>query len=160
MKYHPNDNFMSRAIEIARTAIITNNYPIGAVIVRGRNEILSVRHTELHSKPDPTGHAEILALREAAYKLNSKYLIDCFLYTTLEPCPMCTAAAIWAKLSGIVFGATREDAKKIYLQRVGDLHDWRQIDVTAEYLISRGRPKLELYSGVLREECIQLLKLI
>ena len=155
---HPNRYFMLKAIEEAKKAVIEGNYAVGATIVV-KNEMVSIQHTSIHTLKDPTAHGEILAIREASRKLNSIYIPDGYLYTTLEPCPMCTGAAIWAKIKGIIYGATIEDAKQIFLQRGTSLYDWRQIDISAKCVIEKGAPKIELYPEFMREECLKLLTL-
>jgi tRNA(Arg) A34 adenosine deaminase TadA len=151
----PSAKIMRRAIKEARLAESSGNYRLGAVVVTKDLEVLSSAHTELHTRPDPTAHAEIIALRGAAELRESKYLADCFLYTTLEPCPMCTSAAIWAKLGGIVFGATLEDVLE-FGSHSDPRFTWRQITVKAQTIIDAGTPRLSLSGGFLRDECLVL----
>ncbi|GAA5084759.1 hypothetical protein GCM10023259_096270 [Thermocatellispora tengchongensis] len=153
---HPSAWAMTEAIKIAERAESSGNYRIGAIILDSRMEVIGSAFTELHSQPDPTAHAEILALRRACAGVNSRYLPDCFLYTTLEPCPMCTSAAIWAKLEGIVYGATLEDAAD-FARRSGPGFSWRQINVKASYVVARGTPTLRLHEEFMREECLNLV---
>lgn len=94
--------FISRALQEAKTALLRGDVPVGAVLVRD-NEILSVASNVKTN--DPTAHAEMRAIREAALKLESWNLKDCDLYVTLEPCAMCAGAAVNARLRSIVFGA-------------------------------------------------------
>jgi len=154
---HPDRALMTRAIEVARDGAAAGDYQLGALIAAPEG-ILAEAYTDLGSTQDPTAHAEILALRRAARSRGSRYLADCFLYTTLEPCPMCTSAAIWAKLSGIVFGATLEDIlTRGGERRDGQFFSWRQIQIKARYVIEHGTPVPELHEGFLREECLSLL---
>lgn len=152
---HPCEKVMKKAIEIARQAPLSGNYKIGAVVVNERMEILASAFTELNSEPDPTAHAEILALRRACSVSNSRYLPGCYLYTTLEPCPMCTSAAIWAKAEGIVFGATMEDAAS-FAGSSGPRFSWRQINIKSSYVVAAGTPPLKLHEGFMRDECLKL----
>ncbi|MEV0352084.1 nucleoside deaminase [Nonomuraea sp. NPDC050680] len=152
---HPNERAMGVAIETAGRAAPSGNYRIGAVVVDSRMEITGSAFTELHSQHDPTAHAEILALRRACASANSRYLPGCFLYTTLEPCPMCTSAAIWAKVEGIVYGASLEDADD-FARKSGPGFSWRQINIKAAYVVARGTPLLRLHEGFMRDECIKL----
>jgi tRNA(Arg) A34 adenosine deaminase TadA len=156
-KSEPDADFMRRAIAEAQLGGITGNYQVGAVVVTGDGQIVSVAHTELHDRCDPTAHAEILALRAATEARGSKYLEDCYLYSTLEPCPMCASAAIWAKLAGLVFGATLEDALD-FASRADARFTWRQIKIKAQHVVDAGTPKLTVRSGFLREECVRLLR--
>ncbi len=153
---HPDERAMSKAIEIAGRAAPSGNYRIGAVVMDGRMEIMASAFTELKSQPDPTAHAEILALRRACASANSRYLPHCFLYTTLEPCPMCTSAAIWAKVGGIVYGATVEDAAD-FARKSGPEFSWRQINIKASYVVARGTPTLRLHEKFMRDECLKLV---
>lgn len=149
---------MQAAIEKAMQAAAVGDYPVGAVLVHDE-EIISAQHTRVHSLCDPTAHAEILVIREAAIKLNTHDLSGCFLYTTLEPCPMCTAAAIWANLKGIIFGATTADGIAVINQNKSETHDWRQIDIPADYIIRNGCQKIKLYPRFMREQCKKLLNI-
>jgi tRNA(adenine34) deaminase len=148
------EEFMQRAIELAKGSAERGDYALGAVIVKD-NKIIAIGTTNLKHENDPTVHAEIVAIRNACKELNSKYLEDCILYTTCEPCPMCTSAAIWAKMKGIVFGASIEDAKN----NQGKSFSWRSINISCKDVLAKGSPKLELVEGFLREECLKLFKL-
>lgn len=155
---HPNKTFMREAIQEAKRAANEGQYAIGAVVVLD-DKILSVAHTTLHQVNDPTAHAEINAIRIASEKIGSRYLQGAWLYTTQEPCPMCTSAAIWAKMEGIVYGASKDDAFEIFKKQKDGRFSWRQIDVSAEDIIAKGEPKLRLHKGFLREECLLLYDL-
>ena len=100
--------FMNLAMEEARHAASVGEVPVGAVIVRfsagAEPTILARSHNQRESLHDPTAHAEILALRAAGEKLGNWQLIDCDLYVTLEPCPMCAGALINARIRRIIFG--------------------------------------------------------
>ena len=148
---------MSRAIELAGEGGAAGDYRLGALVV-GMDGVVAEAHTDLGATNDPTAHAEVLAIRRAAAELSTRYLAGCFLYTTLEPCPMCTSAAIWAKMSGIVFGATLEDALECGGEwRDGDFFSWRQINIKSRYVVERGTPLLELHEAFMRAECLSLL---
>lgn len=152
---HPQTIYMEKAIKEAKRALRQGQYPEGAVVVRN-DKILSIAHTTLHRDNDPTAHAEINAIRKAARKVKSRYLQKAWLYTTQEPCPMCAAAAIWAKMEGIVFGATMSDALKVFKKQKDKKFTWRQINITAREVVKRGEPKLKLIRGFLRKECLKL----
>jgi tRNA(adenine34) deaminase len=95
---------MRRALGEAARAAKRGEVPVGAVVVRGE-EILAVAHNEREATKDPTAHAELLALRRAATRTGSWRLTDCTLYTTLEPCPMCTGALHAARIGRLVYAA-------------------------------------------------------
>lgn len=149
---------MQLAINEARKSAELGQYPLGSVVVLN-NEVIATGHTTLHEENDPTVHAEINAIRLATKKLGARYLPGAWLYTTQEPCPMCTSAAIWAKMEGIVFAASLEDALEVFQKQKGGSFTWRQIEIPSEYVISKGEPKLQLVKGVLREEALRLYSL-
>jgi len=153
-KMEPEEKFMEMAIEEAKKSAEEGNYALGCIVVKD-GELISVGHNKTKTEIDPTLHGEIDAIRKACRKLNSGYLQGCILYTTLEPCPMCTSTAIWAKMKGIVFGAFKEDAQK----NQGEKFSWRQIDISSREIIKKGEPKLELKEGFMRDECIKLFNL-
>ena len=97
-------NYMDEALEIAAAAMRAGEVPVGALVVRG-GEIIARADNRTLRERDPTAHAEILALREAANKLNTERLSDCDLYVTLEPCTMCAAAISFARIRRLYFGA-------------------------------------------------------
>lgn len=97
-------SFMQMALEEARAAAARGEVPVGCIIVRGGEVIARAGNRTLADK-DPTAHAELLAIREAAAKLGSERLIDCDLYVTLEPCTMCAAAMSFARIRRLYFGA-------------------------------------------------------
>jgi len=107
------DVWMTVALEEAERALAHDDVPIGAVVVGpGQDdvrEVLASRHNERELRNDPTAHAELLALRDAAERLGRWRLDDCLLVVTLEPCPMCAGGAWSARIGGVVFGA--EDPK-------------------------------------------------
>lgn len=95
---------MQLALDAARTAAAEGEVPIGAVVARG-DEVISVAANRTRIPPDPTGHAEIVALREAAAKLGSERLSGCDLYVTLEPCAMCAGAISHARIARLYYAA-------------------------------------------------------
>ena len=155
---HPKKEFMNIAIKEAINSAENGQYALGAVVVLN-NKVISIARTNLHETNDPSGHAEMNAIREASKKLGSRYLEDSWLYTTQEPCPMCTSVAIWAKMKGIVFGAFEKDALKIFKNKAKSKFTWRQIKISSAEVIAKGEPKLELHEGFMRKECIKLYDL-
>jgi tRNA(adenine34) deaminase len=135
--------FMRLALREAQRALAHDDVPIGAVLVR-EDEVLAAAHNERELRADPTAHAEILALREAARALGSWRLLDCSLYVTLEPCAMCAGAIVLARVPRVVFGATDPKAGAC-----GSV-----LDVLSEPRLNH-RP--ELVSGLLAPDCGQLL---
>jgi tRNA(adenine34) deaminase len=100
------DELMGVAIDEARAAVAHGDVPIGAVVARvDTGEVVARRHNEREQDADPTAHAEILALRDAATAMGTWRLDGCALVVTLEPCPMCAGAAIAARLQEVAFGA-------------------------------------------------------
>lgn len=100
--------WMQYALSEAQAAATEGEIPVGAVIVRN-GEVIASAHNRREADADPTGHAEILCIREAAKKLGNWRLSDCTMYVTLEPCPMCAGALLASRVSRCVFGA-RDDA--------------------------------------------------
>jgi tRNA(Arg) A34 adenosine deaminase TadA len=110
------------------------------------NKVLVKVHNETKKNLDPTCHAEINAIRKVCQILKTTNLSGCVLYTTCEPCPMCFAAAWWANISRIVYGATIEDAAS----------SGRQIEVSSKTLNEQSGSKIEIKGEILREECRKL----
>jgi tRNA(Arg) A34 adenosine deaminase TadA len=104
MAEHDSGNFMDEALEAAVAAACAGEVPVGAVVVRNGEIIARAANRTLRDR-DPSGHAEVLAIREAAKKLNSERLSDCDLYVTLEPCTMCAAAISFARIRRLYYGA-------------------------------------------------------
>jgi tRNA(adenine34) deaminase len=138
------DYFMRLALREAELASAHGDVPIGAVIEHD-GELIAAAHNERELRQDPTAHAEILALREAAEALGSWRVLDATLYVTLEPCAMCAGAIVLARVERVVFGA--EDPKAGACGSV--------LDVLADARLNH-RP--EVLAGPLREECGELLR--
>ena len=98
-------SFMDLALKAAENAAKTGEVPIGCVVVRDNSVIATAGNRTLTDR-DPTAHAELLAIREAARKLGTERLTDCDLYVTLEPCPMCAGAISFARIRRLYYGAT------------------------------------------------------
>ena len=104
-RFFPRDEyFMRLALREAERALEHDDVPIGAVIVRD-GEVIGTAHNEREIRADPTAHAEMLALREAARTLSSWRILEAVLYVTLEPCPMCAGAIVLARVPRVIFGA-------------------------------------------------------
>ncbi|HMI55370.1 MAG TPA: tRNA adenosine(34) deaminase TadA [Gemmatimonadaceae bacterium] len=138
------EQYIRNALDVARQAVKRNEVPIGAVIVRDGSIIAASGNRTVRDQ-DPTGHAELLAIREASSKLERWRLDDCTLYVTLEPCAMCAGAIVLSRMKRVVFGAW--DAKAGMAGSVGDLLRHPRLN---------HRP--EVKAGVLAEECARLLE--
>jgi tRNA(adenine34) deaminase len=136
--------YLREALAAARDAVEHGDVPVGAAIVRD-DEIIAVASNRTVRDQDPTAHAELLAIREAARRVRSWRLDDCTLYVTLEPCAMCAGAIVLARMRMLVFGAF--DEKAGMAGSVADIVRHPRLN---------HRP--EVVSGVLAEECAALLK--
>ena len=136
---NPDEYYMKQALQEANLAAQRDEVPIGAVIVcQGR--IIARGHNLTETLTDVTAHAEMQAITAAAQFLGGKYLTDCTLYVTVEPCVMCAGALGWSQISRIVYGAT--DEKRGYFRFAPNaLH-----------------PKTEVVKGVMEEACSQIMK--
>ena len=134
--------FMRQALEEAKKAFSEDEVPVGAIIVKD-NRIIARAHNQSHKLKDPTAHAEMIAITQAASLLGRQFLNDCLLYVTLEPCIMCTGALILARVAAVIYGAPEPE--------FGALES--KLQVVKEF----GAP-LNVESGVLAEESIALLK--
>ena len=132
--------YMKQALAEAEKAYEAGEVPVGAVIV-SENRIIARAHNQTEQLTDVTAHAEIIAITAAASHLGSKYLPDCTLYVTLEPCLMCTGALAWAQIGRIAYGAS--DEKRGFMLYGGK---------------SLLHPKTKLEMGILEEECADLMK--
>jgi tRNA(adenine34) deaminase len=155
----PQKKFMEAAIQEALIARKQGDYSIGAIIVH-HGEILVRAGNQVKTQKDATQHAEVVAIREASKKLASRYLEQCILYTTHEPCPMCTAAAVWSKLGGIVSGAKMEDMRDYCLENGNDEYKWRTIHISAREILEKSEPQIEIAEEFMRDECKNLFHCI
>jgi tRNA(adenine34) deaminase len=133
------EHFMREALKEARRAFDADEVPVGAVVV-ANNRIIARAHNLTERLNDVTAHAEMQAITAAANALGGKYLTDCTLYVTLEPCVMCAGALSWAQISRIVYGASDEKRGYIKLNQPV-LH-----------------PKTVIERGLLADECAKLMK--
>ncbi len=132
------DYFMKKALQEAEIAFEKGEIPVGAIIVID-NKIIARSHNLTELLNDVTAHAEMQSITAAANYLGGKYLKDCTLYVTLEPCQMCAGALYWSQISKIVFGT--RDEQRGYLTLGTKLH-----------------PKTQVNQGVLASECSNLMK--
>jgi tRNA(adenine34) deaminase len=139
LSIHSDEHYMRQALKLAEQAFAEDEVPIGAVVVCN-NRIIGRGYNQVERLRDATAHAEMLAITAASEFLGSKYLRDCTLYVTIEPCPMCAGALRWTQVPRIVYGAGEP---KFGYGRFGPelLH-----------------PKTEVQRGVLHEDCAALMK--
>ena len=135
---------MRSAIAVAKSALKSDDVPVGALIVDNKNNVIATGYNEREAHQDPTAHAEVVAIRRAAQKLGTWRLDDCKLVVTLEPCAMCAGAIAQSRINTLIFGAWDEKAGA-----VGSV--W---DVLRD---PRAIHKMEVVGGVLEAECAQLL---
>jgi tRNA(adenine34) deaminase len=109
--------YMQQALAEARRAADENEVPVGAIVVCN-NRIIARAHNQTERLNDPTAHAEMLAITAATDALGAKYLTDCVLYVTVEPCVMCAGAIAWAQVGALVYGA--DDEKRGYRRYAPD----------------------------------------
>jgi tRNA(Arg) A34 adenosine deaminase TadA len=140
------EDAMRLAVKIAEAGIASAQTPFGAVIVRG-DDVIAEGHNCVWRNTDPTAHAEVVAIRNAATAIQSIDLAGCAMYTTCEPCPMCLAAIHWSKLDVVYYGATIADA-----QAAG----FAELSVGAMLLAAMGGSRLRVEKGPLQMECINL----
>ncbi len=130
--------FMRKALDEAHIAFSKGEVPVGAVIVC-KGQIIARAHNLTETLNDVTAHAEMQAFTAASDYLGGKYLKDCILYVTLEPCQMCAGASYWSQIGKIVFGASDEQ------------RGYRKLGTTLH-------PKTEVVSGILEHDCSLLIK--
>ena len=129
---------MREALREASYAAAEDEVPIGAVVVwKGR--VIAKGHNMTERLADPTAHAEMIAITAATEAVGGKYLNECTLYVTVEPCPMCAGALAWSQIGGVVYGA--DDSKRGF----------------SRFSPSLMHPKTEVVSGVLAEECSNMV---
>ena len=140
------EDFMREALREAQIAFEENEVPIGAAIVKD-GEILAKAHNLREKLNDPTAHAELIAIRLAASKLNSWRLLDTTVYVTVEPCPMCAGAIVLARVKRLVFGATdpKAGAAGTLMNLLDDIRLNHQVEVTCGVLEEESRKLLRAF---------------
>ena len=137
LSLYSDETFMKEAFKQAQYALEEGEIPIGAVVVCN-NKILARAYNQTEKLNDVTAHAEMLAITSAANNLGNKYLHDCTLYVTVEPCPMCAGALNWSQIKRVVYATA--DEKRGYRKFGNLLH-----------------PKTELQTGIMQHECADLM---
>lgn len=138
LSLYSDEQYMREALKQAQYALLEEEIPIGAVVVMDR-QIIARAYNQTEKLRDVTAHAEMLALTAAANHVGNKYLSDCTLYVTVEPCVMCAGASFWAQLKRVVYGAPED--KRGFRRHGNLLH-----------------PRTELVSGILAGECAALMQ--
>ena len=141
MNYDDDRRYMTMALNEAARAAALDEVPIGAVVVSPSGRVIGRGHNMTEALGDITAHAEIQAITAAANTLGGKYLKDCTLYVTVEPCVMCAGAIGWSQLSRIVYGA--DDPKRGY---------------SAFTSRSPFHPKAQVTTGIMADECAELMR--
>jgi len=140
--------FMARALDLARRGDkVEGASPIGCVIVLD-GQVVAEGHNEVGLRHDPTAHAEMVAIRQAGAALEREELRGATLYSTLQPCGMCTMASIWSRIDRIVYGAGRDDVHRMYFED-------RHLD-TMNFIRDAYRTDMPVVGGVMRAECAAL----
>lgn len=136
--------YINQAINQAKKSLLTDDVPVGAVIVRD-GKIIARGYNQVEKRRSPLAHAEIIAIERASKKIGYKHLLDCDIYVTLEPCPMCCGAIVLARLRRLVFGAFDPKAGAAV----------SLYNITNDKRLNH---RLEVLGGVLESECSSLLK--
>jgi tRNA(adenine34) deaminase len=140
---HVHEHFMRLALQEAHAAMAENEVPVGVVIAHGER-LIAAAHNQREQLRDPTAHAEMIAITQAAEMLQDWRLEGCTLYATLEPCPMCAGAVLQARIPLVVYGAT--DAKAGAVQSLYHLLDDERLN-----------HRCQVISGILAAQCGQIL---
>ncbi|TGE16988.1 nucleoside deaminase [Hymenobacter elongatus] len=138
LSLYSDEQYMREALKQARYALQEEEIPIGAVVVMDK-QIIARAYNQTEKLRDVTAHAEMLALTAAANYVGNKYLADCTLYVTVEPCVMCAGASFWAQVKRVVYGAAEE--KRGFRRHGNLLH-----------------PRTELATGILADESAELMR--
>ncbi len=145
MTYEQHRHWMQQAIALAAQAGQQGEIPVGALLVDGTGHCIAQAHNRRERDHDPTGHAELLALRQASQVLQTWRLSDCTLYVTLEPCPMCAGAILQSRLKQLVYGA--DDPKSGAVRTVLNLPD-----------SAASFHRLQVLAGICEADCRQQLQ--
>lgn len=140
LSIHTDEHYMRQALAEANKALDRGEVPIGAIVV-SNHRIIGRGHNQTEQLQDPTAHAEMIAITAACDYMGSKYLQDCTLFVTIEPCAMCAGASRWAQFGRVVYGAT--EPKTGY----------------SRFSPSLLHPKTEIAHGILDHECAELMRL-
>jgi tRNA(Arg) A34 adenosine deaminase TadA len=156
MKTQPEPNeddlrFVQASIEIARRARNNGNHPFGALLVNQQGEIILEAENSVITEKDVTGHAETNLIRLASKSYSPDFLATCTLYTSTEPCPMCTCAIFWGNVRRVVYGLSSKNLYHI----IGSDHE-DVISVACREIFAKGQKEIEVIGPLLEEEARQV----
>ena len=140
-------NFIRTSIELAQKARDNGNHPFGAILVDEKGEIVLEAKNNVVTEKDCTGHAELNLMRKASKKYDSEFLAKCTLYTSTEPCPMCSGAIFWGNVRRVVYGLSEKGLYDI----VGESSE-EVLHLPAKELFTKGKKPIEVIGPVLEEE--------
>ena len=143
------EKFMHEAIAESHKGMAAGNGPTGCVIVKD-GQIIARGHNEEATNSDPTAHAEIVVIRRLCSEISSKDLTGCTIYSTLQPCGMCSVACLWANISKVVYGASRKNVSE-------DLFSEEHLN-TIDYIADSSHKDMVVIPDVLAEECSALYR--
>lgn len=152
MKVIPQKKFMKRAIREAMSAYHRGDYPIGACIIKN-GKIIASAGNRVKTKADSTRHVELELIQYVVGLHSGHYIEDCILYTTHEPCAMCSGAAVWARIGGIVYGSSISDFKPH--TNINNRLKWRTINIPCKQVMKD--TKIKIKGPFMREDCNKLL---
>lgn len=148
LQMNENDlRFLRKAIDAARKARDKGNHPFGAVLVTEGSKFLMDAENTVVTGKDPTGHAEINLIRQAALQFDSDFLARCTIYASTEPCPMCAGAIFWANIRRVVFGLSEENLYRMISDKSEDV-----LLIPCRELYAKGRKQIEIIGPILEEE--------
>jgi len=150
MKITPKKKFMEEAIKLAKQSAKKGEYAIGAVVVKN-NKIIGKGMNSSFGEKDSSCHAEVVAMRKASKRLKNRYLKDCILYSTAEPCCMCVGLAIWCQLGGIVYGTNIKDMENYWTKRGN-----KKKLMSCKNILKGYGSSINVKAGFMREECKEL----
>ena len=142
------EEFMRLAFDLARAAVGHGNQPYGALVVKGGEIVAQAESTKITTR-DCSRHAELTVACRAAMLLSKEDMQECTLYTSTEPCAMCTGAIYWSGIGRVVYGCPNEDLGQILR---GNL------DISSREILSRGTRKVEVVGPILRDEAVEIHK--
>lgn len=152
---------MRTVIKIAKDSKKAGDYPIGAAVFTLKGKLVAKGVNEVIRHNDPSGHAEVVAIREAAKVLGTRHLYDCILVSTLEPCNMCQGCVIWSRIPSVAYGGTLEDLKNFGSKKdknKGSKYNWAYAHLSCSEGLSYSNWPIIVYGGIEREKCKELME--